>query len=103
MSGKRYTDEFRIEAARQVAERGDSVADVVRRSGITTHSPYAWRAKSDKPDVVRRAELDQSAQVRRLKAELKRVIRIRGSSMERTEQFDSILKHIGTRQGETHF
>lgn len=69
MSGEQYTDEFKIEAARQVAERGHSVADVVRRSGITTHRPYAWRAKSDKPDVVRRAELDQSAEVRRPKAE----------------------------------
>ncbi|MBG9220464.1 MAG: IS3 family transposase [Burkholderia sp.] len=73
MSGKRYTDEFKIEAVKQVTERGHSVADVAQRLGITTHSLYAWRAKFDKPDVVRQVELDQSAEVRRLKAELKRV------------------------------
>ncbi|MCR5894332.1 transposase, partial [Burkholderia sp. HAN2018] len=27
MSGKRYTDEFKIEAVKQVTERGHSVAD----------------------------------------------------------------------------
>lgn len=34
---------------------------------------YAWKVKFGQPYVVRRAELDQSAEVRRLKAELKRV------------------------------
>jgi transposase len=42
MSGKRYTDEFKIEAVKQVTERGHSVAEVVDRLGITTHSLYAW-------------------------------------------------------------
>jgi transposase len=73
MSGKRYTDEFKIEAIKQVTERGHSVAEVAARLGITTHSLYAWKAKFGQPDVVRRAELDQGAEVRRLKAELKRV------------------------------
>lgn len=73
MSGKRYTDEFKIEAVKQVTERGHSVADVAQRLGITTHSLYAWKLKSGRPDVVRQAELDQSAEVRRLKAELKRM------------------------------
>lgn len=73
MSGKRYTDEFKIEAVKQVTERGHSVADVAQRLGITTHSLYAWKLKFGRPDVVRQAELDQSAEVRRLKAELKRV------------------------------
>ncbi|WP_334001133.1 IS3 family transposase, partial [Burkholderia cepacia] len=66
-------DEFKIEAVKQVTERGHSVADVAQRLGITTHSLYAWKLKFGRPDVVRQAELDQSAEVRRLKAELKRV------------------------------
>jgi len=73
MSGKRYTDEFKIEAVRQVTERGFKVAEVAERLGITTHSLYAWLQKFGKPNVVQRAELDQSAEVRRLKAELRRV------------------------------
>jgi len=73
MSSKRYTDEFKIEAVRQVTVRGFKVAEVADRLGITTHSLYAWLRKFSKPDVVQRAELDQSAEIRRLKAELRRV------------------------------
>ncbi|VWD64230.1 transposase IS3/IS911 family protein [Burkholderia contaminans] len=72
MSGKRYTDEFKIEAVKQVTERGHSVADVAQRLGITTHSLYAWKPKFGRPDVVRQSELDLNAEVRRQKAELKR-------------------------------
>ncbi len=36
MNRKRYTDEFKIEAVKQVTERGHSVADVAQRmSGAT--------------------------------------------------------------------
>ncbi len=41
MSGKRYTDEFKIEAVKQVTERGHSVAEVAQRLGIATQSLYA--------------------------------------------------------------
>jgi transposase len=73
VSSKRYTDEFKIEAVRQVTERGFSAAEVARRLGITPHSLYAWLKKFGKPDVVKRTEQDQSVEVRRLKAELRRV------------------------------
>jgi len=73
MSSKRYTDEFKIEAVRLVAERGFKVAEVADRLGITTHSLYASLRKFGKPDVVQRAELDQSVEIRRLTSELRRV------------------------------
>ena len=41
-SSKRYTEEFKIEAIKQVTERGYSDADVAERLGTTTHSLYAW-------------------------------------------------------------
>jgi len=47
MSGKRYTDEFKIEAVKQVTERGHSVADVAQRLSITTHSLYAVCRSTD--------------------------------------------------------
>lgn len=73
MSGKRYTDEFKIEAVRQVTDRGYSVTDVADRLGITTHSLYAWRKKFG-PGKVKAEKLDDAEQeVRRLKAELRRV------------------------------
>ena len=73
MSSKRYTDEFKIEAVRQVADRGFKVANVAERLGITTHSLYAWIRTFGKPGVVQRVERDQSAEVRRLKSELRRI------------------------------
>jgi len=35
MRRKRYPDEFKIEAVKQVSERGYKIADVVERLGIT--------------------------------------------------------------------
>jgi transposase len=62
-----------MEAVRQVTEHGRPVAEVAQRLGITSHSLYAWKKALTKPEVVQRAELDQSGEVRRLKAELKRM------------------------------
>jgi len=42
MSGKRYPEEFKIEAVKQVVEHGHSVSGVATRPGITTYSLYAW-------------------------------------------------------------
>lgn len=38
MSGKRYPEEFKIEAVKQVVDRGHSIADVAKRLDITTHT-----------------------------------------------------------------
>jgi len=73
MSSKRYTEEFKIEAVRQVTDRGFKVADVAERLGVTTHSLRAWISTFGKSGVVQRVELDQSAEIRRLKSELRRI------------------------------
>ena len=74
MSGKRYTDEFKIEAVRQVTERGHRVAEVADRLGITTYSLYSWIRTFRRPTAGSISpEIEQSAEVRRLKAELRRV------------------------------
>ncbi|HET9395205.1 MAG TPA: IS3 family transposase, partial [Nitrospiraceae bacterium] len=73
MSAKRYTDEFKIEAVRQIVEYGRPVAEVAQRLGVSIHSLYGWKRQQGKGEVVRRVEQDQNAEVRRLKAELRRV------------------------------
>ena len=45
MSSKRYPEEFKVEAVKQVVDRGHSVADVTSRLGMTTRSLYAWIRK----------------------------------------------------------
>lgn len=42
MSAKRYPQEFKIEAIKQVAERGHTVADVASRLGFSTHCLCKW-------------------------------------------------------------
>lgn len=86
MSSKRYTEEFKIEAVKQITERGYSVYDVAQRLGVTTHSLYSWRKKyASGPQ--RNATLDQSAEIKRLRAELKRVTEERDILKKATAYF----------------
>ncbi len=73
MSNKRYPEEFKIEAVKQVTERGHSVADVAARLDVTTHSLYAWIRKFGPNAVEHQAREDEQAEIRRLRKELKRV------------------------------
>lgn len=73
MSAKRYTEKFKVEAVRQVTDRGHPVAEVAKRLGVTTHSLYAWMRRYGVPAEQRASETEQVVEVRRLKAELKRV------------------------------
>ena len=47
--GKRFTEEFKLEAVKQVVERGFGVADVSQRLGVSTHSLYVWINKYGLP------------------------------------------------------
>ena len=73
MSGKRYTDEFKIEAVKQVTERGYKLSDVADRLGVTTKSLHAWVAKYGNPSTQRQAIDTQQDEIRQLKAQLRRV------------------------------
>lgn len=75
MTSKRYTDEFKREAIKQVVERGFPVAEVAQRLGVSTHSLYAWlRASGMSRASKQTAQRDELAQENaRLKAELRRV------------------------------
>ena len=42
MSGKRYSDEFKAEAAKQLIDQGRSVREVSTRLGVSIDAPYAW-------------------------------------------------------------
>ena len=45
MSGKRYTEEFKVEAVKQVTDRGYKVGDVAKRLGVTPKSLHDWTNK----------------------------------------------------------
>ncbi|MBC4959551.1 IS3 family transposase [Klebsiella pneumoniae] len=73
MSGKRYPEEFKIEAVKQVVDRGYSVSSVATRLDITTHSLYAWIKKYGPDSSTNKEQSDAQAEIRRLQKELKRV------------------------------
>ena len=87
MSDKRYTDEFKIEAVKQITERGHAVQDVSLRLGVSCHSLYAWLKKYGKGTKHAAQIDDQQAEIRRLRAELKRVTEERDILKKATAYF----------------
>ena len=73
MSSKRYTEEFKIEAVKQVTDRGHSAPDVAKRLGVSQPTLYEWIKLYGVPEAERLATQSQSAEIRKLKAELRRV------------------------------
>ena len=73
MSGKRYPEEFKIQAVEQVTKQGHSLSSVAERLGISYKSLSDWVKRYDKPASQRKQDDDQAAELRRLRAELKRV------------------------------
>jgi transposase len=73
MSGKRYSDEFKAEAAKQVIDQGRPAREVAVRLGVSIHSMYAWVREQRKAPQTRQVDTSLAAENRRLQAELKRV------------------------------
>ena len=72
MANRKYSDEFRDEAVRQITERGYLVKDVSQRLGVSTKSLYKWLGGVHSHRVAEKAS-ELEAENARLKAELKRV------------------------------
>lgn len=73
MAGERYTEEFKIAAVKQITEKGYAIADVAKRLGVTAKSLYNWRSRYGVNAVAHDAKQSSTDELRRLKAELKRV------------------------------
>lgn len=70
---KRYPEEFKIEAVKQVVGSGHSVSDVATRLDITSCSLYAWIKKYGPDSSIYKEQSDAQAEIRRLRKELKRI------------------------------
>ena len=73
MGGRiRYTEEFKLGAVAQVTDKGHSVTSVAGRLGVSTKSLYDWMKRyGDTPDTTGNSA--EQSEIKRLKAELKRV------------------------------
>jgi len=81
-----FTEEFKLDAIKQITERGYAVAEVSKRLGVSTHSLYAWMKRySASPGAA--GKDDQSAEIRRLKQELARVTEERDILKKATAYF----------------
>ncbi len=87
MSSKRYTEEFKREAVKQVTEHQHSTVEVAQRLGINKHSLYAWVKDfgATTPGPVNGAV--DLAELRRLRSELKRVTEERDILKKATAYF----------------
>ncbi|HHZ69988.1 MAG TPA: IS3 family transposase, partial [Methylococcaceae bacterium] len=72
MSGKRYSEEFKIEAVKQITERNYPIGQVSKRLGVTTKSLYAWIKRYSDGPLQHSQITEQQREIRDLKAQLKR-------------------------------
>lgn len=72
--GKRYTQEFKLEAVRQVTVNGHAAAEVAERLGVSLNSLYLWIRKFGPGEGGQASQIaSQEEENSRLKAELRRV------------------------------
>jgi len=96
MSGKRYPEEFKIEAVKQVTERGYKVREVAQRLGVTDKSLHDWIKRYGDQGNQHQTISSQQEELRRLKAELRRVTEERDILKEAAAYFASESRR-GTR------
>ena len=89
MRSVRYTEEFKLEAVRQVVERGYKLPEVASRLGVTVKSLGVWVKRYGNPTAQHLTISSQQEEMRRLKAELRRVTEERDILKEAAAYFAS--------------
>ena len=70
---QRFTEEFKIQAVKQVTDQGYSVASVSERLGVTSSSLYNWIKAYGQDSEEHRHSQEQSDRIKQLEKEIKRV------------------------------
>jgi transposase len=73
VSARKYSEEFKVEAVKQVTLQGRAAREVAKRLGISLDTMYRWVRERGRDPVLRKAESDKDAELRKVQAELKRV------------------------------
>ena len=74
MGQRKFSEEFKAEAVRQVVDRGYRVSDVAARVGVSAHSLYKW-TRASRPTKAERESTDLDtamAEIAKLKSQLRR-------------------------------
>ena len=75
MARKIYSEEFRVEAVKQVTKNGYGIADTAERLGIHPDSLRNWIKRLESPEAIQKHKIldDSQAEIKKLQKELKRV------------------------------
>jgi transposase len=92
MSGKRYPEEFKIEAVKHVTDRGYKIGEVAKRLGVTTKSLHDWVKRYGDQGSQHQTIISQQAELKRLKADLRWVTEERDILKEAAAIFASESK-----------
>ncbi len=84
---QRFTEEFNIQAVKQVTDQGYSVASVSERLGVTSSSLYNWIKAYGPDSEEHKQSQEQSDRIKQLEKELKRVTMERDILKEATVFF----------------
>lgn len=84
---QRFTEEFKIQAVKQVTDQGYSVASVSERLGVTSSSLYNWIKAYGAASEEHNQSQEQSDRIKQLEKELKRVTMERDILKEATVFF----------------
>ena len=84
---QRFTEEFKIQAVKQVTDQGYSVASVSERLGVTSSSLYNWIKAYGPDSEEHKQSREQSDRIKQLEKELKRVTMERDILKEATVFF----------------
>ena len=57
MARRTYTEEFRIEAVKQVTDNGYSIADTAHRLGVHPDSLRSWIKRLESPEELKKIKL----------------------------------------------
>lgn len=71
----RYTEEFKIEAVKQVVDNGYTITETANRLGVHPTSLGGWVKRYSSPEAQAKHQMDHSkdSEIKRLQKELKRV------------------------------
>ncbi len=107
MNNKTYTEEFRLEAVKQVTERGYSQADVARRLGVDKQTIHVWVKRYGSQTDDYQKQLQEKEEIRQLKAELKRVTEerdiLKEAVVDSTSQRNTPFHHLFWRSKFQYF
>jgi len=92
---QRFTEEFKIQAVKQVGEHGYSVVSVAERLGVTSSSLYNWIKVYSADSEGHKQSQEQFGRIKQLEKELKRV------TMERKILEEAIVFFAGESKKNT--